>query len=128
MTVVGLNYEFAGQMKVEEITGGATYSATMIAGLDAQRQASENELPAPGTRGAPSQRPPRNVSADRRRTRQALAASIAQSSGTVLAAWKRNRKTRTAWNKRSMTCSPTSGERAARFGFRAWTSRLQLRA
>ena len=44
MTVVGLNYGFAGQMKVDEITGGAPYCATTIAGLDAQRQPSENEL------------------------------------------------------------------------------------
>jgi len=44
MTVVGLNYGFAGQMKVDEITGGAPYGATTIAGIDAQRQPSENEL------------------------------------------------------------------------------------
>jgi NAD(P)H dehydrogenase (quinone) len=44
MTMVGLNYGFAGQMKVDEITGGAPYGATTIAGLDAQRQPSENEL------------------------------------------------------------------------------------
>jgi NAD(P)H dehydrogenase (quinone) len=44
MTVVGLNYGFAGQMKVDEITGGAPYGAATIAGLDAQRQPSENEL------------------------------------------------------------------------------------
>jgi NAD(P)H dehydrogenase (quinone) len=31
-------------MKVDEITGGARYGATTIAGLDAQRQPSENEL------------------------------------------------------------------------------------
>jgi NAD(P)H dehydrogenase (quinone) len=31
-------------MKVDEITGGAPYGATMIVGLDAQRQPSENEL------------------------------------------------------------------------------------
>jgi NAD(P)H dehydrogenase (quinone) len=34
MTVVGLNYGFAGQMKFDEITGGAPYGATTIAGLD----------------------------------------------------------------------------------------------
>ena len=44
MTVVGLNYGFAGQMKVDEITGGARYGSTTIAGLDAQRRPSENEL------------------------------------------------------------------------------------
>lgn len=44
MTVVGLNYGFAGQMKVDEITGGTPYGATTIAGPDGQRQPSENEL------------------------------------------------------------------------------------
>jgi NAD(P)H dehydrogenase (quinone) len=44
MTVVGLNYGFAGQMTVDEITGGAPYGATTIAGTDAQRQPSKNEL------------------------------------------------------------------------------------
>jgi NAD(P)H dehydrogenase (quinone) len=44
MTVVGLNYGFAGQSKVDEITGGAPYGATTIAGPNAQRQPSENEL------------------------------------------------------------------------------------
>jgi NAD(P)H dehydrogenase (quinone) len=46
MTVVGLNYGFAGQMKVDEITDGAPYGATTIVGLDALRQPSENELAA----------------------------------------------------------------------------------
>jgi len=46
MTVVGLNYGFAGQMKVDEITGGTPYGATTIAGPDAQRQPSQNELAA----------------------------------------------------------------------------------
>jgi NAD(P)H dehydrogenase (quinone) len=44
MTVVGLNYGCAGQMIVDEITGGAPHCATTIAGLDAQRQLSENEF------------------------------------------------------------------------------------
>src|SRR5882672_4933929 len=44
MTIVGLNYGFAGQMTVDEITGGAPYGATTIAGLNAQRQPSGNEL------------------------------------------------------------------------------------
>src|SRR5262245_36032145 len=119
MTVVGLNYGFAGQMKVDEITGGAPYGATPIAGLDAQRQPSENELGARhrGNRGET----PRLTDASR--TRQGpCRVDRAQSSGTVLAAWKRRRKTRTAWNRPSTTCSPTYGERAARFGFRAWIS------
>jgi NAD(P)H dehydrogenase (quinone) len=37
-------------MKVDEITGGAPYGATPIAGLDAQRR--ENKLPAPGAKCA----------------------------------------------------------------------------
>lgn len=44
MTIVGLNYGFAGQMTVDEITGGAPYGATTVAGLNAQRQPSMNEL------------------------------------------------------------------------------------
>ena len=44
MTVVGLNYGFAGQMQVNEITGDVPYGATTITGLDAQLQPSENEL------------------------------------------------------------------------------------
>jgi NAD(P)H dehydrogenase (quinone) len=44
MTVVGLNYGFAGQMKLDEITGGAPYGATTITGGDGSRQPSENEL------------------------------------------------------------------------------------
>src|SRR4051812_7898969 len=44
MTVVGLNYGFAGQMKLDEITGGSPYGATTITGGDGSRQPSENEL------------------------------------------------------------------------------------
>jgi len=43
MTVVGLNYGFAGQMKLDEVTGGAPYGATTITGGDGSRQPSENE-------------------------------------------------------------------------------------
>ena len=32
MTVVGLNYGFAGQMKLDEVTGGSPYGATTITG------------------------------------------------------------------------------------------------
>ena len=38
MTVVGLNYGFAGQMTLDEITGGSPYGATTIAGGDGSRQ------------------------------------------------------------------------------------------
>ena len=44
MTVVGLNYGFAGQMKLDEVTGGAPYDATTITGGDGSRQPSANEL------------------------------------------------------------------------------------
>jgi NAD(P)H dehydrogenase (quinone) len=44
MIVVGLNYGYTGLLKVDEITGGAPYGATTIAGLNAERQPSENEL------------------------------------------------------------------------------------
>ena len=44
MVVVGLDYGFAGQMTLEEITGGSPYGASTIAGGDGSRQPSENEL------------------------------------------------------------------------------------
>lgn len=44
MVIVGMNYGFAGQMTLTEITGGAPYGATTIAGGDGSRQPSENEL------------------------------------------------------------------------------------
>ena len=44
MVVVGLDYGHAGQMTLDEITGGSPYGATTIAGGDGSRQPSENEL------------------------------------------------------------------------------------
>lgn len=44
MVIVGMNYGFAGQMTLDEITGGAPYGATTIAGGDGSRQPSKNEL------------------------------------------------------------------------------------
>ena len=44
MVIVGLDYGHAGQMKLDEITGGSPYGATTIAGGDGSRQPSENEL------------------------------------------------------------------------------------
>ncbi len=44
MVIVGLPYAFQGQMTLDEITGGAPYGATTIAGGQGQRQPSENEL------------------------------------------------------------------------------------
>lgn len=44
MVCVGLPYSYAGQMTLDEITGGAPYGATTIAGGDGSRQPSQNEL------------------------------------------------------------------------------------
>ena len=44
MVIVGLDYGFAGQMTLDEITGGTPYGATTLAGGDGSRQPSENEL------------------------------------------------------------------------------------
>ena len=44
MTVVGLDYGHAGQMTLDEVTGGSPYGATTITGGDGSRQPSENEL------------------------------------------------------------------------------------
>jgi NAD(P)H dehydrogenase (quinone) len=41
---VGLPYSYQGQMRLDEITGGAPYGATTIAGPDGSRQPTENEL------------------------------------------------------------------------------------
>jgi NAD(P)H dehydrogenase (quinone) len=44
MIIVGLPYSFAGQTRMDEITGGSPYGATTIAAGDGSRQPSENEL------------------------------------------------------------------------------------
>ncbi len=44
MIIVGLPYTFAGQMRMDEITGGSPYGASTIAGGDGKRIPSENEL------------------------------------------------------------------------------------
>ena len=44
MTIVGLNYGFAGQLELNDVTGGSPYGATTIAGGDGSRKPSENEL------------------------------------------------------------------------------------
>jgi NAD(P)H dehydrogenase (quinone) len=44
MVVVGLDYGHAGQMTLDEITGGSPYGATTIAGGDGARVPTENEL------------------------------------------------------------------------------------
>jgi len=44
MTIIGLNYGFAGQMGVKEVTGGSPYGATTITDGDGSRLPSANEL------------------------------------------------------------------------------------
>ncbi|MGO3927245.1 NAD(P)H:quinone oxidoreductase [Rhodopseudomonas pseudopalustris] len=44
MVVVGLNYGFQPQMKLDAITGGSPYGATTITGGDGSRQPSADEL------------------------------------------------------------------------------------
>ena len=46
MIVVGLPYAFAGQMRIDEVTGGSPYGATTIAGGQGERMPSQNELDA----------------------------------------------------------------------------------
>ena len=46
MVIVGLDYGFAGQMKLDEVTGGSPYGTTTIAGGDGSRQPTQNELDA----------------------------------------------------------------------------------
>jgi NAD(P)H dehydrogenase (quinone) len=54
MVIVGLDYGHAGQMKIDEVTGGSPYGATTIAGGDGSRQPTENAL---AIRAARSPRP-----------------------------------------------------------------------
>jgi NAD(P)H dehydrogenase (quinone) len=44
MVIVGLPYAFAGQMRIDEITGCSPYGASTIAGGTGERLPSENEL------------------------------------------------------------------------------------
>ena len=46
MVIVGLDYGFAGQMKLDEVIGGSPYGTTTIAGGDGSRQPTQNELDA----------------------------------------------------------------------------------
>jgi NAD(P)H dehydrogenase (quinone) len=46
MVIVGLPYAFAGQTRMDEITGGSPYGASTIAGGKGERMPSENELAA----------------------------------------------------------------------------------
>lgn len=44
MVIVGLDYGFAGQTLLDDVTGGSPYGASTIAGGDGARQPTENEL------------------------------------------------------------------------------------
>ncbi|HYW16265.1 MAG TPA: NAD(P)H:quinone oxidoreductase [Allosphingosinicella sp.] len=44
MACVGLPYAFAGQSRLDEVTGGSPYGASTIAGPDGSRRPSANEL------------------------------------------------------------------------------------
>ena len=44
LITVGLPYSFQGQMRLDEVTGGAPYGASTIAGGDGSRKPSANEL------------------------------------------------------------------------------------
>jgi len=46
MVLTGLPYSFAGQMKMDEITGGSPYGATTLANGDGSRAVNANELEA----------------------------------------------------------------------------------
>jgi NAD(P)H dehydrogenase (quinone) len=52
MVCVGLPYSFQGQMRLDEVTGGAPYGASTIAGGDGSRQPSANELDGARFQGA----------------------------------------------------------------------------
>src|SRR5262245_19887325 len=64
MVVVGLDYGHAGQMTLDEITGGSPYGATTIAGGDGSRLPTANELQGASTRAARLRRPPTSCTAD----------------------------------------------------------------
>jgi NAD(P)H dehydrogenase (quinone) len=46
LVIVGLPYSFAGQTRIDEITGGSPYGASTITGGKGERMPSENELAA----------------------------------------------------------------------------------
>ena len=52
MVIVGLPYAWAGQTRIDEITGGSPYGASTIAGGDGSRQPSANELEGARWQGA----------------------------------------------------------------------------
>jgi NAD(P)H dehydrogenase (quinone) len=46
MVIVGLPYAFAGQTRIDEVTGGSPYGASTIAGGKGERMPSDNEIAA----------------------------------------------------------------------------------
>src|SRR5438309_3917923 len=44
MVIVGLDYGYAGQMRLDEVTGGSPYGATTLTGSDGSRWPTANEL------------------------------------------------------------------------------------
>lgn len=52
MVIVGLPYAFAGQMRIDELTGGSPYGASTITGGQGQRMPSATELDAARFQGA----------------------------------------------------------------------------
>ena len=52
MVIVGLPYTFAGQMRIDELTGGSPCGASTITGGQGQRMPSETELDAARFQGA----------------------------------------------------------------------------
>jgi len=52
MVIVGLPYSFAGQTRIDEITGGSPYGASTITGGKGERMPSENELAGARFQGA----------------------------------------------------------------------------
>jgi len=64
MVIVGLAYGHAGQMTLDEITGGSPYGAMTIAGGDARVDLLPTNSWAPAIRDARSPRPPTSSTAD----------------------------------------------------------------
>ena len=51
MVVVGLDYGHAGQMRLDEVTGGSPYGSSTLAGGDGSRPPPQNELGGPRYQG-----------------------------------------------------------------------------
>jgi NAD(P)H dehydrogenase (quinone) len=64
MVVVGLDYGHAGQMTLDEITGGSPYGATTIAGGDGSHYRLRTSSKAPAIKVKRLPRPPTNCMAD----------------------------------------------------------------